>query len=267
MAACFYDTVHDGFDVFLIFCFNASNEKRNSKERISKTRTMMKFYCQKSSTLCTLATLFLALGSTSHGFAPSPKQASVHGASNVPSSFASPCRKKHALAAHPLILIGHGSMVSGFPNNMLLMKDVSGPLSSILEPLGETDPDTEAQFLLDISHLLLDFTAFFKFDGKFLNFAQIAGRISFILIDFLPGHAFHAEEMAVQLFLLGVSLQRMMPDREEPSENPGENELRFFDKLRPEATMGSVLNEGLAGDDELTMTASEESELEMNEIL
>ena len=185
---------------------------------------MSKFY---NFSLCALRTtmFLLFIGNTSHAFAPVPNQLSFVRDNSNGSSKIIPTkkiiqtndasktlrrRKTTSLSAFSLVqLASHASTV--VPKSILLMKDLSGPLSSIIT----ADPDAEAEFLLDISHLLLDFTAFYKFDGKFLNCAQIAGRISFILIDFLPGHAFNWEEMAVQLVLLGISLQRMMPDQEE----------------------------------------------------
>ena len=40
-----------------------------------------------------------------------------------------------------------------------------------------------------------------------MRYAQVLGRLMVIAIAFLPHHGFHAEEMAVQLFLLGHNLK------------------------------------------------------------
>jgi hypothetical protein len=196
---------------------------------------MSRFYNFGCSNWVTLTTLLLLIAgnNTNHAFvAPTvsnnplslvrPNYASkkIPNPNNSLFDTRTSCRtnnKQSSLASHSIVFqFAHhvsSSMVSGLPKSLVLMKDASGPLPSILE----LDPETKAECLMDISHLLLDVTAFFKFDGKFLNGAQLVGRLSFIMIDFLPGHAFHVEEMTVQLFLLGLSIQKMMPDDDPPT--------------------------------------------------
>ena len=158
------------------------------------------------------------------------------------------------------------------PKSLLLMKDMSGPLSSVLI----TDPDAEAQVLMDISHIFLDFTAFFKFKDKFLNYAQLIGRIAFIMIDFLPGHAFHMEEMAIQLFFLGLNIQKIMPyfdaENQETSSStyisPDDIELQQELHNRPLLLEAhddpSEYNHDCDDEEELTVDSWEEIELEMD---
>lgn len=71
--------------------------------------------------------------------------------------------------------------------------------------------DLTAQVLGDSSHLLMDFPeVVFKKQKKMslkVRYAQVLGRLMILGIGLLPNHGFHAEETAVQLFLLGVSLK------------------------------------------------------------
>jgi hypothetical protein len=190
------------------------------------------------------ATLLIVLAGSksSHSFAPSQHRLAFHhgvassqttakeSSITTPSSFgsSSDCfSRDHKKSATSLSAL-HAPMVAiGLSKNLVLLKDASGPLVSILE----AGPDAQAEALLDISHVFLDFTAFFKFNGRFLNYAQLVGRLSFIAIDFLPGHAFHVEEMAVQLFLLGLSVRRMAPKKqpkEEEAPMPDPNEIMMW---------------------------------------
>ena len=195
--------------------------RRNHKTKIFENKTMFKlstlaFQIVFPRPLCALAlALFCFIhGSTTTAFAPSPNQwafaAKGDYCSKPQNNLIPSCRKeKTELLAHPILQMAtQASSMASY--KLLLMKDVSGPLSSLLT----ADPDVEAQFLMDVSHIFLDFTAFFKFDGQFLNYAQLVGRISFILIDFLPGHAFRPEEMAIQLFFLGINIQKTWTDSE-----------------------------------------------------
>ena len=191
---------------------------------------MSNFYNFRCNWVATLTTLLFIVGnSTNYAFAPT--------ASNNPLSFFRPngaakrkndpnnslfdtpsyrTSKNHSssLGAHSMFFqfahqhASSSAMVLGLPKALALIKDASGPLSSILD----LDPEKKAECLMNISHLLLDVTAFFKFDGTFLKGAQLIGRISYLMIHFLPGHAFHVEEIAVELFLLVVSIQKMIPD-------------------------------------------------------
>ena len=68
--------------------------------------------------------------------------------------------------------------------------------------------DVAAQVLSDGSHALMDFPSIFKKPSKLrMRYAQVMGRLMIIGIGFLPNHGFHTEELAVQLFFLGVSMK------------------------------------------------------------
>jgi hypothetical protein len=85
------------------------------------------------------------------------------------------------------------------------------------------DPDVQAQFLSDSSHVLMDIPEVLRFEKKnelpdFLKkvktpsklqmrYANVLGRIMILGIGFLPNHGYSPEEMAVQLLLLGVSMK------------------------------------------------------------
>lgn len=184
----------------------------------------------------------LAGSKSSHAFAPSHRQlAFQHGTASssptakpysiaTPSSFgsSSDCFSRDQQKTTTSLSVLHAPMVAmNLSKNLILLKDASGPLASILE----ASPDAQAEALLDISHVLLDFTALFKVTGRFLSYAQLVGRFAFIAIDFLPGHAFCVEEMVVQLFLLGLCIQRMIPEKqpkeeEAPLPDPSEIMMR-----------------------------------------
>ena len=71
-------------------------------------------------------------------------------------------------------------------------------------------PDKQAEVLSDSSFALSVYPTFLsdmKTSKLRIKLAQVLGRIFIIDISLLPGHPFHPEELAIQLFLLGASLQ------------------------------------------------------------
>ena len=71
-------------------------------------------------------------------------------------------------------------------------------------------PDKQAEVLSDSSFALCEYPTFLpdlKTNKLRIRVAQVLGRILIIDISLLPGHTFHPEELAIQLFLLGASLQ------------------------------------------------------------
>jgi len=69
-------------------------------------------------------------------------------------------------------------------------------------------PDVQAKVLSGGSHALMDFPSIFNKPSKLrMRYAQVIGRVMIIGIGLLPNHGFSKEEMAVQLFLLGVSIK------------------------------------------------------------
>ena len=159
-----------------------------------------------NSILFVLASTILVFGYESHAFIPLLRSAST--LRPAPTSEISYGRKT-VVVSYSFYPVVEAVEHIGYAAKVLIEHDVGKPLGSIQRIICVVDPDVEARFLVDITHLLLDFTVIFNFDGALLNFAQVVGRIAFIAIDFLPGHEFHYEEMAVQLVLLGVSIKRM----------------------------------------------------------
>lgn len=103
--------------------------------------------------------------------------------------------------ASSLLLVNYDTKMLG----MKMLVEESG--AAVLK----TKTDVAAQVLNDGSHALLDFPSIFGTNKKQsklrMRYAQVAGRLMVLGIGLLPNHGFHAEEIAVQLFLLGVSMK------------------------------------------------------------
>jgi len=72
-----------------------------------------------------------------------------------------------------------------------------------------TSSDVQAEILSDSSFAIMQYPAFLpdvKTSKLRIKYAQVIGRILIIDISLLPGHTFHPEELAIQLFLLGASM-------------------------------------------------------------
>jgi len=66
------------------------------------------------------------------------------------------------------------------------------------------------QVLSDASYVVMDPNKFFpdiKISKLRMKYAQVFGRLMILGTSFLPHHGIHPEEMAVQLFLLSVSMK------------------------------------------------------------
>mmetsp|Transcript_29243 Transcript_29243/g.31446 ORF Transcript_29243/g.31446 Transcript_29243/m.31446 type:complete len:315 (-) Transcript_29243:367-1311(-) len=73
--------------------------------------------------------------------------------------------------------------------------------------------DIEGEVITDTAIALCDGATFLpdlKTSKLRIKYAQVMGRILFIDVSLLPGHTFHPEELAIQLFLLGASLQPIL---------------------------------------------------------
>lgn len=178
-----------------------------------------------------LLSLLFILRSTTHAFVPTPDRPSSIRTISAPEH-----NRREASFKRTRVITSYSilqTVASGLPAKILIVRDLSEPLSSMKESISYADPDVEAELLSDISHVLLDFTAFFKIDVAFLNYAQLAGRIAFITIDFLPGHAFHAEEMILQLYFLALSVQKIqaMNDCIDGEELPTGQDTEQFDQF------------------------------------
>ena len=191
--------------------------------------TMASFYKPNTTSLLfVLAMLLFNLRDTSHAFVPASTSSQVY-SSNIPAINGASSvtvvggRTRVVVSFSPQV---HSIMsvadvtakifAAGLPAKILIMKDATGASSSLLELTNYADPELQAELLLDFSHIFLDFTAFIKTSGTALKYAQVIGRISFIMIGFLPDHNFHPEEMALQVFLLGLSIQKIIASHQEP---------------------------------------------------
>merc|ERR1712238_597703 len=70
-----------------------------------------------------------------------------------------------------------------------------------------------AQVLSDASYVVMDPHKFFpdiKISKLRMQYAQVFGRMMILGTTFLPHHGVHPEEMAVQLFLLSVSMKPIL---------------------------------------------------------
>merc|ERR1712238_396404 len=105
-----------------------------------------------------------------------------------------PTRRKSALAFSPADIGGAATLLS--------MK-MDGA-KAIVNP---------AQVLSDASYVVMDPHKFFpdiKISKLRMQYAQVFGRMMILGTPFLPHHGVHPEEMAVQLFLLSVSMKPIL---------------------------------------------------------
>merc|ERR1712086_417450 len=103
-------------------------------------------------------------------------------------------RRKSALAFSPADIGGAASLLS--------MK--------VDAVRGVTNP---TQVLTDASYVVMDPNKFFpdiKISKLRMQYAQVFGRLMVMGTTFLPHHGVHPEELAVQLFLLSVSMKPIM---------------------------------------------------------
>merc|ERR1712238_453507 len=100
-------------------------------------------------------------------------------------------RRKSALAFSPADIGGAATLLS---MKVDAVKAISGP----------------TQVLTDASYVVMDPNKFFpdiKISKLRMQYAQVFGRLMVLGTTFLPHHGVHPEELAVQLFLLSVSMK------------------------------------------------------------
>jgi len=88
-------------------------------------------------------------------------------------------------------------------------KKVVSSSAGIVGGATSTSSDVQAEILTDSSIGLMEYPSFLpdvKTSKLRIKYAQVMGRILIIDISLLPGHTFHPEELAIQLFLLGASM-------------------------------------------------------------
>merc|ERR1712238_522126 len=104
-----------------------------------------------------------------------------------------PTRRKSALAFSPADIGGAATLLS------MKVDAVRGAMSS-----------GPSQILTDASYVVMDPNKFFpdiKVSKLRMQYAQVFGRLMVLGTTFLPHHGVHPEELAVQLFLLSVSMK------------------------------------------------------------
>jgi len=102
-----------------------------------------------------------------------------------------PTRRKSALAFSPADIDGAATLLS------MKLDDAK----TIANP---------TQVLTDASYVVMDPNKFFpdiKISKLRMQYAQVFGRLMVLGTTFLPHHGVHPEELAVQLFLLSVSMK------------------------------------------------------------
>jgi len=106
-----------------------------------------------------------------------------------------PKRRKSALAFSPADIGGAVTLLS------MKVDAVRGASAAMGGP---------TQILTDASYVVMDPNKFFpdrKVSKLRMQYAQVFGRLMVLGTTFLPHHGVHPEEMAVQLFLLSVSMK------------------------------------------------------------
>jgi len=106
-----------------------------------------------------------------------------------------PKRRKSALAFSPADIGGAATLLS------MKVDAVRGASSAMGGP---------TQILTDASYVVMDPNKFFpdiKVSKLRMQYAQVFGRLMVLGTTFLPHHGVHPEELAVQLFLLSVSMK------------------------------------------------------------
>ena len=71
--------------------------------------------------------------------------------------------------------------------------------------------DTEAEFLTTMAHVTMDFTGFGHNPSKtLLRYFAVLGRVLVLSADYVIDHSIHPEELAIQLFLMGIALKELV---------------------------------------------------------
>jgi len=120
---------------------------------------------------------------------------SVGGHQSAGSGSERPTRRKSALSFSPADIGGAATLLS------MKVDAVRGASSAMGGP---------TQLLTDASYVVMDPNKFFpdiKVSKLRMQYAQVFGRLMVLGTTFLPHHGVHPEELAVQLFLLSVSMK------------------------------------------------------------
>jgi len=134
------------------------------------------------------------------------------------SSMASAFLSKPAFLATPSSqTTRHSEVYGGSRLSMMIDSPSVESLGTVLFHMPTTilaaasyDPDIEAEVLVDVSHVIMDLPVFFRPSESLVRCFSVIGRILVIGADYLPDHTMHPEELAIQLFLLGISLKDVL---------------------------------------------------------
>ena len=100
-----------------------------------------------------------------------------------------------------------------FPSLLIVSSTVSNALHDI-------QPDVEAEVLMDVSHLVVDFSGFFNLSKDATScvilcrqqrvIRSMVGRILVLSADWLPDHHIFPEELAIQMFFLMLGFLQIL---------------------------------------------------------
>ena len=100
-----------------------------------------------------------------------------------------------------------------FPSLLIVSSTVSNALQDI-------QPDVEAEVLLDVSHLVVDFSGFFNLSRDAAScvllgrqqrvIRSMVGRILVLCADWLPDHHIFPEELVIQIFFLMLGFLQIL---------------------------------------------------------
>lgn len=150
-----------------------------------------------SPTKCLPVIVFFALLVISSAFTTTPSRANIRSNNN----------RNVAVSLSPTDIPELSSILMAKYDAKSLGLDA---LRKTLKPVSKIcNPDLQARVISDGSHALMDFPGLWnKQPSKLqMRYAQVVGRLMILGIGFLPDHGFSPEEVAVQLFLLGVSMK------------------------------------------------------------
>uniref|UniRef100_A0A7S4AAD3 Uncharacterized protein n=1 Tax=Pseudo-nitzschia australis TaxID=44445 RepID=A0A7S4AAD3_9STRA len=83
--------------------------------------------------------------------------------------------------------------------------------------LAFVSPDLEAEVLTTMAHATMDFSGFFAPSKSVLRLYSVVGRIFVISADYITDHSIQPEELAIQLFLLGIAVKELIVDNTVPA--------------------------------------------------
>merc|ERR1712228_160275 len=87
------------------------------------------------------------------------------------------------------------------------VRDISAAVKAALTlPNDSRAKDIQSDVLRDMSHVFLDFSMFVTQSQSLLRVAQVIGRVICLVKDYLPDQHVASEELAIQLFLIAVSV-------------------------------------------------------------